>query len=776
MPTLLVSLLFTFCTLTVFSQFNLENQLLAKDKISFSSTSSIAIPSFSDGWSKNGHCTPRLMESCWFSIEISEQERQHYSLYLVNRTLSNGQLFFFEDQRLLLTEDFKGFRAIQLDKPFSYDRIYLKTPNEQYALFNPILVNNAHLLGQLITRDIFVVALMTVFAVLSVFYARFKWHESKTSSVSCIVYMAALTLFYLYGYGFLPLSHVTEKGIQNVEWLSNDFWYSCYIVSVFAFFLTVYCKENSRLNPTHIVIMVGFIAAQVVALNVLKASEPNLIINMAGGALVFYHLITHKDTRYKPFIINMYAACFAVSVLIAIATYRNSEVTKYLFLLQAMFYLFHVLIITLCIYELADMRVVNFNDYGLILRKSNKDPLTGLPDVEILKDKAVFDEKQFLYFITIKNIDSINRQLGRASGNHILIKLSRELKNVARVNQGQLYRVKSSSFLLITSQTSSSRIIDLIKSNLTYSTDIKVDICFGRYETQPSDSCQTSMFKAQLCCLNAVEQDAMFKDWNDNDHFMLYSLPERKQEAKSLILSNALRLYSQRIFPLSEKANTNKFEVLCRLHYEGQNQQVIPAGQVLKVVTLHGLEQLLDKTILSKAASYLTQHERLELAVNITPKSLLDPELVRFLKTLPHSVRSRLCLELTEQDFYAMDTSFSSILQELRKSQLKIALDDFGSGFSSYATLSNDVFDFIKIDGSLVQHVEHSKFQQKMIESIVELAEINGAKVVAEFIENRHQREILEKFGVHYGQGYAVHKPQEISAVLNDLEASREAS
>ncbi|MDP2574707.1 EAL domain-containing protein [Vibrio penaeicida] len=257
---------------------------------------------------------------------------------------------------------------------------------------------------------------------------------------------------------------------------------------------------------------------------------------------------------------------------------------------------------------------------------------------------------------------------------------------------------------------------------------------------------------------------------------MIYCLPERKNDAIALIQSPSLKCYVQHIFPIKEHSNRQKYETLCRLQYGTHSPRVITAPQLLKVVHFHGIESVLDAAMLMKATDVLTKFKEVELSVNITPSSLLKTDILTYLHSLPHDVRTRLCLELTEQAFYSMDDDFSSALQNLRKTGVKIALDDFGSGFSSYATLSKEVFDFIKIDGSLVQNIEQSKFKQKMIASIVELAELNGSQIVAEFIETETERSILKRLGVQFGQGYLIHKPQPIEFALENGEYADESA
>jgi len=110
-----------------------------------------------------------------------------------------------------------------------------------------------------------------------------------------------------------------------------------------------------------------------------------------------------------------------------------------------------------------------------------------------------------------------------------------------------------------------------------------------------------------------------------------------------------------------------------------------------------------------------------------------------------------------------MAMKFISTLKGLR---CRFALDDFGSGLSSFAYLKNLPVDFLKIDGMFVRNIVDDPIDHAMVKSINEIGQVMGMKTIAEFVENNEIKDKLMAIGVDYAQGYAIGKPQPLSALL----------
>ena len=107
-----------------------------------------------------------------------------------------------------------------------------------------------------------------------------------------------------------------------------------------------------------------------------------------------------------------------------------------------------------------------------------------------------------------------------------------------------------------------------------------------------------------------------------------------------------------------------------------------------------------------------------------------------------------------------------NIFFALKKSGVKIAIDDFGSGFSNFDTIVDMDIDYVKLDGSLVSRI-HDKKYKIILENMVNICRSLGIKTIAEYISDESLMKLAKSIGVDYLQGYYLHQPQSWGSVLN---------
>jgi diguanylate cyclase (GGDEF)-like protein/PAS domain S-box-containing protein len=208
------------------------------------------------------------------------------------------------------------------------------------------------------------------------------------------------------------------------------------------------------------------------------------------------------------------------------------------------------------------------------------------------------------------------------------------------------------------------------------------------------------------------------------------------------------------------------YELLLRMRDE--HGELIPPGAFLPAAERYSLTSRIDRWVISNALARLREHPRhldeLYLCtINVSGPSLGDDE---FLAFAAHELQTsgvppeKICFEVTETAAISNLSNATGFIRALNGLGCKFALDDFGSGLSSFAYLKNLPVDFIKIDGMFVKDILDDPIDLAMVRSIAEIGQVMGKHTVAEFVENTAVLERLGELGVDFAQGYGIGKPE----------------
>ena len=178
------------------------------------------------------------------------------------------------------------------------------------------------------------------------------------------------------------------------------------------------------------------------------------------------------------------------------------------------------------------------------------------------------------------------------------------------------------------------------------------------------------------------------------------------------------------------------------------------------------LGQWILKSALTDARKMLDRHPDFTINVNLSYTQLEKPDFVDMVLNALDEVgypASNLCLEITESCRLLDIDQLKNIVVSLRGYGIKIAMDDFGTGFSSVGILKDLPFDVIKIDRSFVMRIEEDDKERELMEHFASLASAFGAKVCVEGVETEGMKKILQRYRVQSFQGYYYAKPMEFA-------------
>jgi EAL domain-containing protein (putative c-di-GMP-specific phosphodiesterase class I) len=199
-----------------------------------------------------------------------------------------------------------------------------------------------------------------------------------------------------------------------------------------------------------------------------------------------------------------------------------------------------------------------------------------------------------------------------------------------------------------------------------------------------------------------------------------------------------------------------------------ETDAVIPPGAFLPAAERYGLMPLVDRWVIQRAFQWLSSHpshlQDLEYcAINLSGTSISDERFLDFLVGQFSSLRipaGKICFEITETAAIANLVKASNFISTLNEIGCSFALDDFGSGMSSFAYLKKLPVDFLKIEGMFVRDIGSDPVDFAMVKSINELGHAMGKRTIAEFVESREIMEKLLEIGVDYVQGYGIARPE----------------
>ncbi len=433
--------------------------------------------------------------------------------------------------------------------------------------------------------------------------------------------------------------------------------------------------------------------------------------------------------------------------------------------------------------------------------QANHDALTGLPNRraffraidELLEKVPSSEQAHALLYLDLDQFKVVNDTCGHFAGDQLLEELSSLLEAVMG-EQDMLARLGGDEFGILSinrdyqSVEHFAEAILQVINNYSFFFDemeftVGASIGIVRFDAEQFYSRHELIQYADLACYESKDRGRnqlfFYSDGDDaadqrmNEMAIVGMVSRAFQEKR-------FRLYAQPIVPLAgmEQEESGRrvehYEVLIRML--DQNGEVIRPDVFIPASERYGLMRQMDRWVLANTFETLQRREQrypdanpVMLGINLSGASVVEEDLYEYIYEQLKKYQldtSSVYFEVTETAAIHQLKKAEKFITEMKQLGFRFALDDFGSGMSSFSYLKSLPVDYLKIDGQFVVGLVENKIDRAMVKAMQSVSMVMGMESIAEFVEDEHVVADLKKIGINYAQGYFFDKPKPLESIL----------
>ena len=396
---------------------------------------------------------------------------------------------------------------------------------------------------------------------------------------------------------------------------------------------------------------------------------------------------------------------------------------------------------------------------------------------KLLDDFTISDVT--MLYIDLDQFKAINDNCGHSAGDILLTRVAHLLES--RLSNAFVARIGGDEFGAVISLGSGQDIHDLALSIIDDISNIHFEWEGQTYRVGASIGVASSsalgsrsfkelMIAADTACFGAKEMGRnRIQIYRPNDDYFRQRREELRSVAQidSMLAQNRFTLYYQR-FASMVSDRPSHAEILLRV--QTPDGGIDTPSNLIHAAERYNLMPLIDRWVIESACRQIAEWDKENLdicierfGINISGASLSDE---RFPDFVLDQIRDsgvnpkRLCFEITESSAIANLKPALHFIENVRHVGATVALDDFGSGLSSFAYLKRFQADYLKVDGAFITNIDNDSGNFATVKAIVTLARAHGLRTVAEFVHNPGILQIIREIGIDYAQGFHCHKPE----------------
>jgi PAS domain S-box-containing protein len=407
------------------------------------------------------------------------------------------------------------------------------------------------------------------------------------------------------------------------------------------------------------------------------------------------------------------------------------------------------------------------------IKKQRIDLLTGLPNRNQLLEDLKTAIKPIILYLNIDNFSGFIDFYGRTISDKTLILLAHLLSNIDKHNRFRLYKLEEEQFILLFKEGY------LSQDNLQYFfeefiLDIETRISNPGYQNQNRISISITGGAATYYVNDDYQKLILYSNiarkiaQQEHKKFLLFHHSMRKSEdyahniewikrIKEAINEDRIICYYQPIFD-NKNQKLKKYESLVRLI--DKDGQAISPFFFLEIAKKAKLYEQITQIVIDKTFDTFRELSD-EFSINLTVDDIISEKITNYIyqKLEGYKNTSRVIFEITESEEVTDYKIINKFIKYVKQYNVRIAIDDFGSGYANFEHILNIDADYIKIDGSLIKNIHTDENSYIITEAIINFSKKLGRKTIAEFIHNEEVYKIVRELGADYSQGFYLGVP-----------------